>query len=271
MLDLLAYPPVARALIALVAAGCAFPLAGVVVVRLNLITFRFALMHAALLGGAIGVAFGIHPTLATLGFGVIVVFVIGRLSRDGGAAIGAVTTMVMAVTIAIAAAITYRFDVPARETLSLLWGNVYALRPWDLRATVGFSIALVAAVIAARRSLTAVMFSPEVAFLAGIDERTVFYGVLFGVAATVSVAMRLVGALMLDVLMLLPALVAARLARSMRSLFILASFSGMISGTAGFFVSLALDIPASTGVAFVSVVLLALATIASRITLREVP
>ena len=48
------YPPILRGFIALVLAGCFFPLAGVFVLRLNLVTLRFTLMHAALLGAAVG-------------------------------------------------------------------------------------------------------------------------------------------------------------------------------------------------------------------------
>ena len=47
------YPPILRGFVALVLAGCFFPLAGVFILRLNLVTLRFTLMHAALLGAAI--------------------------------------------------------------------------------------------------------------------------------------------------------------------------------------------------------------------------
>ena len=44
------YPPILRGFLALVIAGCFFPAAGVFILRLNLVTLRFTLMHAALLG-----------------------------------------------------------------------------------------------------------------------------------------------------------------------------------------------------------------------------
>ena len=53
----LSYPPILRGFLALILAGCFFPLAGVFILRLNLVTLRFTLMHAALLGAAIGLAF----------------------------------------------------------------------------------------------------------------------------------------------------------------------------------------------------------------------
>lgn len=258
-MTLLSYPPILRGFLALLVAGVAFPLTGVLVVRMNLITLRFALMHAALLGGALAIAVGIHPVITTLATGSLMVALIGRIARRSGAGLGPITTMMMAVTVAAAAAITYRYDVPARDTLAILWGNVYALRPADLWITVVFAVVLVSLTWAFRRQLTAMMFSPEIAFLSGMHESALYYGVLFGVALTVGVAMRLLGALMLDVLLLLPALVAGRLAGSVRGLFLIAMSAGLIASLGGFFLSLSADIPASSGVAAVSVVLLAVA------------
>lgn len=263
-MSLLAYPPILRGLLALVIAGLAFPLTGVLVVRMNLITLRFAMMHTALLGGATAIALGIHPTATTVVLTVLLVAIIGRVARRTGAGLGPVTTMLMALTVAGAAALTYRFNVPARDTLSILWGNIYALRVADLWITVGFSTVLIAVTWWFRRDLAAMMYSPEIAFVSGMNEKALYYGVLFGVALTVGVAMRLLGALMLDVLLLLPALVAGQLARSVRGLFGYAMAAGIVAATGGFFISLGIDIPASAGVAAVSVVLLAVATIITR-------
>ena len=263
---MLAYPPVLRGLLALAVAGLSFPLTGVLVLRMNLITLRFALMHAALLGGAASIAFGIHPTPATLVVSALLVALMGRIARRSGAGLGPVTTMIMAVSVAAAAAITYRYDVPARDTLAILWGNIYALRPVDLWTTAVFGGALIAAAWTLRRQLSAMMLSSEIAFVSGMNEKALYYGVLFGVALTVGVAMRLLGALMLDVLLLLPALAAGQVARAVRSLFALSMVFGLVAAVTGFFLSLAVDVPASTGVAAAGVVIL----IATRFINQEV-
>lgn len=258
---MLTYAPILRGFIALSVAGLAFPLTGVLILRMNLITLRFALMHAALLGGAAGIAFGLHPTLATVLVSSILVALMGHIARRSGAGLGPVTTMIMAVTIAAAAALTYRYDVPARDTLAMLWGNIYALRPGDLWVTITFSVILIAVTWGLRRQLAAMMFSPEIAYVSGMHELGLYYGVLFGVALTVGVAMRLLGALMLDVLLLLPALAAGQLARSVRGLFLISMIIGVISAVSGFFLSVVADIPASAGVAAVGVLILLLASL----------
>jgi zinc transport system permease protein len=57
----LSYPFMQHALVAILFAGVAFPLIGVFIISLNLIPLRFAMMHIALLGGAVGLFLKIDP------------------------------------------------------------------------------------------------------------------------------------------------------------------------------------------------------------------
>jgi len=248
-LEFLSLPPIRRALIAVLVSGVAFPLSGVLVLEMNLITLRFALMHGALLGGAIAVAAAIHPLAPTVAVGAIMVVAIGRISRKTGQNPGLITAMLMTASVAAAAFIVYRFNVPAKDTLALIWGNVYALRPADLLLTVLVALLILVVIVGWRRQIIAVLYDPEVAYIAGVNEPLVYYAVLGIAALTVAVAMRLVGALLLDVFILLPALAARQVARSGTQLFVFASAVGLVSGAIGFFASLAIDIPVSTATA----------------------
>ena len=255
MIELLSLPPIQRALATILCAGISFPIVGVVVVHLNLITLRFAMMHGAILGGAIGLALGIHPLPATAVIGLVMVVALGHASRRSGINLGALAGVAMAVTVAIVAALVYRIDLPARDTLSILWGNIYALRDIDLALTATLTVAIIIILVAGRLSIMAVLYDRETARTAGVAEAAWYYGILIVVAFTVALAMRLVGALLLDVLLLLPALAAGRIARSMRGLFVTAAVVGLVATAAGFFLSLAADLPASSGVAAASLLL----------------
>ena len=86
VLQALAYPPILRGFVALVVAGCFFPLAGVFILRLNLVTLRFTLMHAALLGAAVGLALHVDPLLVGLALDVLAIAAISRVARESGLA-----------------------------------------------------------------------------------------------------------------------------------------------------------------------------------------
>jgi zinc transport system permease protein len=79
-----------------------------------------------------------------------------------------------------------------------------------------------------------------------------YYTIILLTAITVAAAMKLIGALLLDALLLLPALIASLHAKSLRGVIIWSCVWGGIFSLSGFFLSLAVDIPASSGVALMA-------------------
>jgi zinc transport system permease protein len=256
ILSALALPPILRGFLVLLVAAAAFPLTGVFVLRLNLITLRFMLMHGTLLGAAVGLATGTNPVLFGAAANLLLVILIIVLSREDQLAAGHLTTFFMVLSIGLAFAVVYRFDVPAKDTLSILWGSLFALTRADLWLTVAFCTAMSVLIIVLFRPLKAVLFQRKVAFTSGVAERPLYYGVLFATSLTVAFAVRLIGALLLDALLLLPAIMATFFARNARGMFVLAAATGVSCALAGFFLSLILDIPASSAVTMIAALVL---------------
>ncbi len=264
MLRYLAYPPVLRGLFVLIVVGAVFPLTGIFVLRLNLITLRFTLMHGTLLGGAIALGFGFNPLYAGVVVNLLLITVIARFNTRFGRNLGYITTFFMVLTIGLAFAVMYRMQVPAKDTLSILWGNLYAMETQDVVLTVVFSAVTVAFVCISFPKLRAIIFSREVAFSAGVNDRLLYNVILILTGLTIAFAMRLIGALLLDALLLLPAILATFFARSTRQLFVLSTVVGAVSSITGFFVSIAIDIPASSGVTIVAALFLGIAVVVRR-------
>lgn len=76
-LSLFLLEPVFRGFFALLISGSAFPLCGVMVLRLNLIPLRYMLMHGVILGGAIALATSlpIVPSVIVINF-LLVIFIL---------------------------------------------------------------------------------------------------------------------------------------------------------------------------------------------------
>jgi zinc transport system permease protein len=256
LLQAFSYPPILRGFAALVIAGAVFPLAGVFVLRLNLVTLRFTLMHAALLGAAAGLALRIDPLLAGLAVDLLAIAAIARVARDSGLTLGYVSTFFMVLTVGLAFTVIYKAGVPAKDAFGILWGSVYALSRLDLVLVAGYAAALLLFVTLLFPRLSAVLFHREVAWSVGVAERGLTTVILVFVGMSVALLMQLVGALLLDSLLLLPAIVASFWARSARGFFVLACVIGASCSLAGFFVSLALDVPASSAVTVTAACLL---------------
>lgn len=253
MLELLVYPPIIRGLLLLVIAGFTFPLSGVFIIRMNLLPIRFLLMHGVLLGGALGLALGIDLSIASLVINLILIFILNRSSRILKADYGQLTMFFMVAIIALASIVISRFNVPAKDTLTLLWGSLYVTGIGSIISALILGIAMLIFTFVFFRQLTAIFYEKDVAIAMKIKAGFFEFMIMLIIAMVVATAMRLMGALLLDALILLPGIIAGLLVSGLRKMLLLSCLLGGIFALSGFFISILLDIPVSAGVALPAV------------------
>lgn len=252
MVELFSYPPILKGFIVLILTGFAFPVTGVYLLRMNLLPLRFMLMHGAILGGAFSLAIDLNPFAGTLLVNLLLVLLITRMSRTLKTDPGQLSAFFMVITISLAFIFIYRFKVPAKDTLGLMWGSLYTLNNLEFWGTLLFSGLLVSFQYFFRRQLRAVFFDADIARTSGVNEPAFYYAIVVITAVTVAAAMKLIGALLLDALLLLPALIASYHAKSYRGMVISSSLWGGSFAITGFLLSLVLDLPASSTIAVVA-------------------
>lgn len=229
------------------------------------------MMHGALLGGSLALWLGFSPLPLLLGVNLLL---IGILSLWGGI-VGSreplatqglkATTFLMVTTIALAFLLIYKANVPAKDTLALLWGSIYALDRVDIWSFLGIAGCNAFYILRWHREILAVLYDREIAQTSGVSTyfHVPFIIVLAGL--TVSLAMRFLGALLVDAVVLLPALIGLSLGRSVRGSFRIASLSGGISALLGYLVGILVDIPVSSSVTLCAVCLFAVAFVWNKI------
>ena len=102
MLEMLSLTPVLKGLIVLTITGFAFPVTGVYLFRLNLLPLRFMLMHGAILGGAMALAFGVNPFWTTIAVNLLLVVFMARASRSMKTDAGQISAFFMVISISLA-------------------------------------------------------------------------------------------------------------------------------------------------------------------------
>lgn len=249
MLELLSLTPIIKGLIVLALAGLTFPITGVYLFRLNLLPMRFMLMHGAILGGAIALALQINPFWTTIAVNLLLVLFMAKTSRSMKIDVGQISTFFMVISISLAFIFIYKFNVPAKDTLTLLWGNLFMLTWTEVIGIGSFAVVLVSFQYYFRRQLRALFFDREIAFTSGINESQLYYAVVFLVAITVALAMKLIGALLLDAILLLPPVIASFRARSLHGMILGSVILGGVFAIGGFLLSISIDIPASSSIA----------------------
>jgi ABC-type Mn2+/Zn2+ transport system permease subunit len=251
-----------RAMIAAAVTGATLPLLGVVIATLNLTVIRFALMHAGLLGAAIGLGLGIPPltgALVTIGISSLL---LGPWSDRMKVDTGLTGAFFMTGTMAVAFLLFYKAGVPAMEAFALFTGSLLTVTSREVWFVAALGIVVTACFTLFYREVQLVLYNQELAESLGVPVGIIRNSLLLLTGLAIGLAIRVVGALLIDGLILLPGLSALSLARDLRSALLLSSLFGIWSAMGGFIISLFFDVPTGPTITLVGVVLLAVITVA---------
>jgi zinc transport system permease protein len=248
MAELLAMSFFSRSIIALVATGAAFPALGIFILNLELIPARFAVMHTALLGAAVALILGLNTTVAAMLASLVAGVAIAVISWRGRFSAGGSLGLIMTVCMGIAFIIFYKGNVHAIEAFNLFWGNVLTITDGDVRLTVISAAVILLFLALARKEIHIVLYDRELAWSVGVPAKLVYGGIMLSVCLGIAVAIRITGALLVDVATLLPALAARRVGKTFRALIILGAVFGIGMNLSGLALSFALDLPVSSAI-----------------------
>ncbi len=251
-------PFMQHALIGVLLAGIAFPLVGVFIISLNLIPLRFAMMHVALLGGAFGLFLQADPMLIALLLCAATAVALGPLSEKTKMGLGAISGYFMTVTLALSFILIYKGNINVIQAFSILWGNIFALTRFDLVIVGIVSLGIIGVLFFFFKEIQTILYDRDIAVAVGIPEKALYYLIVFMLGLTIAVSMRMIGALLIDAFVLLPAMAAGTLARSLKQSFLYSSLFGVVSGVSGLYLSFRFDLPASSTIILVAALITAL-------------
>jgi zinc transport system permease protein len=260
------YPFMQHALFAILFAGIAFPMIGVFVISLNLIPLRFAMMHIALLGGAIGLFLKIDPIFLALLFCTLSSLALGPVSEKMKLGVGTISGYFMTLTLALAFILIYKADIHVLQAFSILWGNILSLTRLDLLFVIGISLIILSIIILFFKEIQAILYDREVALVVGLPEKMFYYLIIFILGLTIAASMRVIGALLVDAFVLLPAMAASIVSKSLKQIFFFSALFGLISGILGLYLSFHLDIPTSSAIILVASFIIAVCFLVRRST-----
>lgn len=248
-------------LVAVIIAAVA-PCIGVPIVLKRLSAIGDATSHSALAGIALGLALGVNPILGAVVFAVLAVMSIEGLRKAFGKYAEIATVVVMSAGIGLTAVISGFIKNGSANLNSFLFGSIVAISDFELYLTVGLGAAVIIASMLLYKELFFIAFDEEAAFLAGVPIRTINFILMLLTAVTVSVASRIVGALMISSLLVIPVAAAMMLAGSYKRTLILSVAFAEVFTVGGLVISYYCDLrPGGTivllGVVFLTAVMLA--------------
>ena len=232
-----------RALVAAVLVGCAAPAIGTFLVQRRLALMGDGIGHIALTGVALGFLLGTAPVLTA-----IVVAIVGavaiELIRERGRTTGDVALALLFYG-GIAGGVLLIGLSPGGSSATLvsyLFGSLSSVRPLDLVVIAGLSVGVLGVVVVFGRELFAVCSDEEVARVSGLPVRFLNILVAVTAAVTVTVAMRVVGLLLVSALMVVPVATAQQLSASFRSTLLGACAVGVAASVGGLVLAFYADV-----------------------------
>ncbi|WP_439657234.1 metal ABC transporter permease [Lentzea sp. HUAS TT2] len=242
MIELLELAAVQRAAFALLLGAVALPIVGVVIIGLDIMPVRFAMMHIALLGIAVGLLTGLDPLLCAVVACGLSGAGLTPLARSSSGLSGAMG-LLMSLAIAAALLVLSTSGVNASAAFELLWGSILATKTGDVILLGALAVIVPGLFVWRRRQLALLLHDRELAACSGVPVNRLTLVLLVLVAIAIAGAIRLTGALLVDALTLLPALAARRLAQSLTGMALWAVGIGVVVNLAGFALALLLDQP----------------------------
>lgn len=266
---ILQYDFMVRALIGGVLIGGVAPVLGTFLVLRRFSLLSDTLAHVALFGVAVGFAVNVFPTLTTfiaVTFAAVVMEVLrsrGKLPGDAVLAVALYSSLAAAVVV-ISAAQGFNVDL-----LGFLFGSILTITELDLWLLVGLAVFVVIGVTAFFTELAQTSFDDSLARVSGIKVDWVNFGLAVLAAATITLAMRIMGVLLVGALIVIPVLVGQGVTNSLRTAFIVASAVGVISAVTGLTLAFYQDIPGGGAIVLVAVALLIVSVVWRRLRPRS--
>ncbi|MFJ8748640.1 metal ABC transporter permease [Streptomyces sp. NPDC102441] len=265
MLEFLNPPFMQRALIAAVLVGITAPAIGIYLVQRRQALMGDGIGHVAMTGVGLGFLLSTNPvwmaTLVAVAGSVVMELIrwYGRTRGDIALAMlfyGGMAGGVMLINLS---------DTGSNANLtSFLFGSLSTVSEEDVTAIVVLAAFVVLVTVGLRRQLFAVSQDEEFARVTGLPVRVLNLLVAVVAAVTVTVAMRVVGLLLVSALMVVPVAAAQQISKSFKVTFVLAVVIGTAVTLAGTVTSYYQDVPPGATIVLLAIaafiVLTALAT-----------
>lgn len=191
-----------------------------------------ALSHVALPGMALAIAINLSPILGAFIALTIAVLGIWYLETKSNSYPEAIVGLFFTASLALGILIT---DEP--ELLEALFGSIEKINFYEGIATILISLLIIIITYLIYPKLTVILISDELAKSVGINTRSVNLVYLLVVGAVVALGIRFVGTLLTGALVIIPAVSARNMVRSMKGYSLTSVLFGVVSAFLGIIIA----------------------------------
>ena len=224
--------------------------------------FGDATSHAAILGVALALALHLPIAAGTMIVALTMALTVSTLAAKGWAmdtTLGVLAHSALAFGLV---AISYVPGVRA-DLSSYLFGDILAVTPMDLGFIWGGAVIVLGLLVWRWQALLTATLSEDLAHASGLNPDRERLVLTLALALVVAVALKIVGALLIAAMLIIPAAAARAVSRTPEAMAVIASVIGALACLAGLSLSLWQDTPAGPSIVSAAAICFAAAAIIS--------
>lgn len=263
LIELFQYDFMRYALISGLLLGPTCALLGVFVNLRGMAFFSDALAHSAITGVALGfmidaaTGWKLDPTIYVLIFSCLLALAMGWLSQRTPLSRDTITAFTFTGSVALGVVLISMLG-KHRMLEGLLFGSIYANGPADIARQAVLAALVLVFFLTQLRPLTLATLDPELARSRGIRPALLHYVFSLLVAAAVAVGLKMLGALLLSALIVIPAAAARIATTNFRNLIAASLLLGILIPPVGIAASATLNLPTGPSIVLVHIAILAI-------------
>lgn len=253
-MDLLQYSFFQHALLGSLLTAIACGIVGTYIVSRRLVFISGGITHASFGGLGLGFYLGMNPILMAMGFSVLSAFGVEWVSKTQNiredSAIAGVWSLGMAL------GVIFIFLTPgyAPNLSAYLFGNILTISAADIYWIAGLVLVLIAVFMLFLREIVYVAFDRDFAVTQHLPVKWIEYMMMFFIAVTIVLSIRLVGIMLLMSLLTLPQITVNLFTSNFRKIIFGSIVIGFLGCVAGLVLSYFLNVPSGAFIILVLVV-----------------
>lgn len=244
MLEIFRYDFLVRGLIAALAVAVLAPSIGMFLVVRRQAFLADTLAHVSLAGVAAGLLFAFNPVLGAVAASLIAAVAVEKLRLQRGFYGESALSLVLSGSLALAVIMISLAKGLSAGIFSYLFGSVTTVSRFDVGVILALGAAVVVLVVLNVRQFFLVSLDEELAVAGGVPAQAFNFLLTALAGLTIALSLRIVGALLVGALMVVPILSATRFGMGFRKTHVLAVALSVFSVLIGFFLSYAFDLAA---------------------------
>ena len=217
--------------------------------------FGDTISHSALMGVALGIAFDSENPLIMIGTCSCVALLLMFLQRDRRFSSDTLLGILAHSALSVGMIVISMMDHFRTDMMYYLVGDILAISMMNIYTIAGVAAITGIVLFLIWRELLSLTVHEDLAHVEGIKVNRIKIAYMLLIAFLVAVALKVIGALLITALMIIPAAAARTISKTPLQMIFFASMGGILSVISGIWVSSNWDVPTGPGIVLCATIL----------------